>query len=469
MNELRGKNVLVLGLGVNQGGVGVARYLVEQGANVRVTDMQPEERLAGSLAALAGLQIEYTLGGHDAADIQWSDIVVRNPAVPRDSRWLQLARESGARIEMEMTLFFRACPAPIIGVTGTKGKTTTASMIATMLRRRWPDARLAGNMGRSAVLELASLDAGIPVVIELSSFQVEGLDEQGLSPHIAVITNLAEDHLDRYQSFDDYARTKAALASYQRSSDWLIFNRDDPRLPPLLEGMPGQPATFGLHDSGGSHATWIADERFRGRWDGSLLDFGSVNALRLTGDHARLNGLAAIAAAMAAVVPEDSIREGLAEASPVPDRLESLGSVEGVEYVNDTTATIPVAAIAALRSYAGRPLVVLAGGSEKHISMDAFASELASHASAVVLLDGSATPGLQQTLVGAGHEAIYGPFTSMSGAVGQAAALAEPGGVVLLSPGCASFGMFQNEFDRGRQFREAVRMLQCSDERGAVE
>ncbi|CAN5571832.1 UDP-N-acetylmuramoyl-L-alanine--D-glutamate ligase [soil metagenome] len=469
MNDLRGKNALVLGLGVNQGGAGVARYLVEQGANVRVTDMQPEERLSDSLAALAGLPIDYMLGGHDEGDFRWADIVVRNPAVPGDSRWLRLARAYGARIEMEMTLFFRSCPAPIIGATGTKGKTTTASMIATMLRRRWPDARLAGNMGRSAVLELAALDADVPVVIELSSFQIEGLDEQGLSPHIAVITNLAEDHLDRYPSFDDYVRTKAALASYQRSSDWLIFNRDDPRLSLLLEGKPGRPVTFGLQDDGCSHATWIADGRFQGRWDGSSIDFGNVNNLRLPGDHALLNGLAAIAAAMAAGVPEDAIREGLAEVSPVADRLEPVGSIANVEYVNDTTATIPVAAIAALRSYAGRALVVLAGGSEKHISMDAFASELVSHANAVVLLEGSATPGLRRSLVEAGHDGIYGPFTSMSSAVEQAAALAEPGGVVLLSPGCASFGTFQNEFDRGRQFREAVRVLRRSDGSGAIE
>src|SRR5690606_12449490 len=141
----------------------------------------------------------------DGADLDWAELVVRNPAVPRESAFLAAARRRGIPVEMEMTLFFRACPAPIVGVTGTKGKTTTATVAATLLRERWPDARLAGNMGRSAVLVLSSLDAVSPVVIELSSFQLEGLDEQGLAPQIAVITNIVEDHLDRYASLDDHA------------------------------------------------------------------------------------------------------------------------------------------------------------------------------------------------------------------------------------------------------------------------
>src|SRR5690606_24092336 len=147
------------------------------------------------------------------------------PAVPRESPFLQAARRRRIPVEMEMTLFFRACPAPIIGVTGTKGKTTTATVTATLLRERWPDASMAGNMGRSAVMELGALDAAMPVVIELSSFQLEGLDEQRLAPHIAVLTNVAEDHLDRYASFGQYAEVKATIARHQTPGDWLIYNR----------------------------------------------------------------------------------------------------------------------------------------------------------------------------------------------------------------------------------------------------
>lgn len=466
MSAPGGRRVLVVGLGVNQGGAGVARYLVEQGAEVRVTDMLPAERLRESLDALADLPISYTLGGHDGADLDWAELVVRNPAVPRESAFLAAARRRGIPVEMEMTLFFRACPAPIVGVTGTKGKTTTATVAATLLRERWPDARLAGNMGRSAVLELSSLDAVTPVVIELSSFQLEGLDEQGLAPQIAVITNIAEDHLDRYASLDDYARTKAAIARHQRPDDWLIYNRDDPMLARLLADAPGHAATFGVADPGEDFALWIDAERFAARWGGELVDLGPVATLQLPGEHARLNALAAAGAALAAGLPAEKIRAGLQRVTPIADRLETVAVVDGVEFVNDTTATVPVAAIAALRAYPGRQLVVISGGSEKHVDLGALAAELAGRAAAVVLLDGAATPQLQRLLAEAGHGRVIGPLTSMAAAVQAAAAEAVEGGVVLLSPGCASFGMFRNEFDRGRQFREAVAALGCVERMG---
>jgi UDP-N-acetylmuramoylalanine--D-glutamate ligase len=464
MDDLRGRKVLVLGLGVNQGGVGVARYLVERGAEVRVSDMQPRDRLALALAQLESLPIRYTLGRHEAKDMQWADIVVRNPGVPRESPWLELARQAGARIEMEMTLFFRACPAPIIGVTGTKGKTTTATLLATLLRQRWPEARLAGNMGRSAVMELGSLRPDVPVVIELSSFQLEGLDEQGLSPHIAVLTNIAEDHLDRYASMDEYAGVKAAIARYQVDTDWLVYNRDDTRLADLLAGAPGRAVTFGRDDTGDARALWIESEWIRGRWDGREHSFGSIRRLRLPGEHAWFNLMAAIAAATAVGIGPAEIEAGIGQAEPVADRLEPVATVGGVEYINDTTATVPVAAVAALRAYAGRRLIVVAGGSEKHVSLDDFVLELVARASAVVLLAGAATRTLQRLLDEQGYRGVHGPFDDMEHAVEQAASLAQPGDVVLLSPGCASFGMFQNEFDRGRQFREAVARLAAHEE-----
>ena len=167
-DSLAGHRVLVLGLGVNQGGVGVVRYLHKQGAHVRVTDLATADVLAESLAELRDLPLEYTLGRHDEDDLRWADIVVRNPAVPRNAAALQSARKAGARIEMEMTLFMRACQGLVIGVTGTKGKTTTTTALHTLLRSRFPDAVLAGNMGRSALLQLEQISACTPVALELS-------------------------------------------------------------------------------------------------------------------------------------------------------------------------------------------------------------------------------------------------------------------------------------------------------------
>src|SRR3954469_7234936 len=175
-----GKRALVMGLGIHGGGLGVARFLARQGADVTVTDLRTAEQLAGPLGQLAGLPIRYVLGEHREADFADTDLVVRNPAVPRESPLLAAARAAGVPVEMEMSLSFRHCPAPIIGVTGTKGKTTTTSLCAAMLTAWRADAVVAGNMGISALEQLDAIGPETPVVIELSSWQLEGLAEYGL-------------------------------------------------------------------------------------------------------------------------------------------------------------------------------------------------------------------------------------------------------------------------------------------------
>src|SRR3954452_253138 len=227
-DEFLGQRVTVMGLGTRGGGVGVARYLAERGAIVTVTDLKPEYELSRQKALLADLPIRFVLGRHDDHDFKRSgaDMVVRNPGVRRNSKYLNMARESGVQIEMEMSLFLRACPAPVIGVTGTKGKTTTASLCAEMLREWRPDTVLAGNMGVSAVAELGRIGADTPVALELSSWQLEALDEHGLAPRIAVLTNISEDHLDAYDGFQDYAETKRSITRHQSDEDVFVVNID---------------------------------------------------------------------------------------------------------------------------------------------------------------------------------------------------------------------------------------------------
>lgn len=246
--DLRGKRVLVMGLGTRSGGLGVTRWLVEQGAEVTVTDLRSAEELRPSLEALRGLPVRFVLGEHRREDFEEAEIVVRNPAVPRESPWLALARAAGARIEMEMTLFFRVCPAPIIGVTGTKGKTTTATLCATILRQWKPETVLAGNLGRSAFELLPAIGPETPVVLELSSWQLEGLDEQRMSPHIAVLTTISPDHLDRYPTFEAYVDAKRAIARHQRPGDWFVVNRDDPVAWSCRDTGIGRVIAFGQDD-----------------------------------------------------------------------------------------------------------------------------------------------------------------------------------------------------------------------------
>lgn len=495
----RGVSALVMGLGTRQGGVGVARYLVNQGAEVTVTDLRPAEELRSALDELAGLPIRYVLGEHRPEDFERAEIVVRNPGVPAESPWLARARAAGARIEMEMTLFFRACPAPIIGITGTKGKTTTSTLCASILRVARPETVLAGNLVVSALDALPRIRPETPVVIELSSFQLEALGEQGMSPHIAGLTNISQDHLNRYPSFNDYIEAKRNIARHQRPGDWFVVNRDDPiawaargvgagtvvpfgriagrgsagfissrtvpRFPgpraPGIDELPPLPR-IGAADTSPSRVDlgfyWRAD-RLIWRWDDTDVEICRRDELPLPGEHAVYNALAASAAAILGGATPDEARQALTQARPVADRQEHVATIDGVEFVNDTTATAPAAVLAALDTFRGRGIVLLAGGAGKGADLRRMATRVAAETRAIVLLEGSATPKLRRMLAEAGAKRIVGPLSSMAEAVDAAAELAWPGDVVLLSPGCASFGMFKDEFERGAAFRAAAQAV----------
>lgn len=455
--DLRGKRVLVMGLGTRSGGLGVTRWLVEQGAEVTVTDLRSAEELRPSLEALRDLPVRFVLGEHRREDFEEAEIVVRNPAVPRESPWLALARAAGARIEMEMTLFFRVCPAPIIGVTGTKGKTTTATLCATILRQWKPETVLAGNLGRSAFELAPAIGPDTPVVLELSSWQLEGLDEHGMSPHIAVLTTISPDHLDRYPSFEAYVDAKRAIARHQRPGDWFVVNRDDPVVWSCRDTGAGRVIAFG-QDDGVSEGAFRKGDRLVWRFAGQEEELLHRREIPLAGDHAVSDALAAVAAALLRGAALEHARAGLRGAQPVPHRLELVAHIDGVEFVNDTAATAPVAVLAALETFRGRPIVLIGGGAAKGVSLGELAQIVAARVRAVVLLDGTATPEYKAALENAGAR-VFGPYRSMEEAVHQAARLAEPGGVVLLSPGCASFGLFRDEFHRGEAFRAAVRHL----------
>jgi UDP-N-acetylmuramoylalanine--D-glutamate ligase len=227
--QLNDTQVLVMGLGVHGGGLGVARWLIGQGARVVVTDMAPPEALAAPLAQLeaaaaeVGATVRYSLGGHREEDLTSSPIVVANPAVRPNSPWLALARSAGAAIESEMSLFFRRCPGPILAVTGTKGKTTTATLLAAMLRQAHPDTVLAGNLRVSALAALAQIGPTTPVVLELSSFQLMGLGAAGLSPAYSAITNLSPDHLNYHGSMEEYAKAKQQIFAHQGADGLLVL------------------------------------------------------------------------------------------------------------------------------------------------------------------------------------------------------------------------------------------------------
>ncbi|HLJ82003.1 MAG TPA: Mur ligase family protein, partial [Ktedonobacterales bacterium] len=228
-NALRGRRVLVMGLGLLGGGVAAARYAVEHGAaEVVVTDLRSPEILAPSMEKLAGLPIRYVLGRHDTEDFTHADIVVRNPGVPRHSPYLETARQAGVRVEMEIAWFFRACRGKIAGVTGTRGKTTTTSLLHAILERAGLRPLLGGNLGGIETLALLpEATADHWVVLELGNFMLEGLHPIRHSPHLAVFTNLLPDHMNSYDSMEEYGEAKSSIFRYQGAQDTAIFNEDN--------------------------------------------------------------------------------------------------------------------------------------------------------------------------------------------------------------------------------------------------
>lgn len=455
---IAGTRYTVMGLGILGGGVGVAQYLVRHGGLVTVTDMRDASDLQSSIEMLAGLPIIYHLGGHVDADFTKlnADVVVRNPGVRRNSRYLTLARESGVSIEMEMSLFFRACPAPVLGVTGTKGKTSVSTLCANILRAWNPETALAGNMGISALALVDDITPDQPVVIELSSWQLEALDDHKLGPQVAVITNVSPDHLDSYSGFDEYAATKRTIAHHGGENAIVVFNNEDVECRKVVDETTAKAIPFGLMDSGHDGA-WLDGDELVWRMDGLEERLPRPRQLQLAGEHGTANALAALAATRAYGTPLDAVRIGMESFSGVPDRMEEIATIDGVLYINDTSASAPAAAVAGLRvlSEGHRCVHLIAGGADKKTSLVPFADAIAGTQSHVVLLDGSATPELRALLEDRGV-AYEGPFTTMQDAFDAATKDVHDGDVVTLTPGCASFGLFRNEFDRGEQFRAAV-------------
>ena len=431
--DYSGMRALVMGLGVHGGGAGVARFLARRGARVTVTDLQPAAALAASIAGVEASDVRWVLGEHRPEDFTTADFVVRNPAVPATNRYLQMARDAGVPIYMEMTLFFmEVSPERVVGITGTKGKTTTTTLLGEILKADGRDVVVAGNLRVSALEQIDRIGAQTDVVLELSSFQLEGLEVIETSPRAALLTNLMTDHLNRYPTMAAYLDAKKHVYRHQGTDGILALNRDDAVLRGLGSEAPGFLVWYGAED-----------------------DVPGADEAKLRGRHNRANMAAAAAMAAALGVPMEVVARAIRAVPGVPYRQEVIRELDGVLYVNDTAATTPDAALAALKVM-DRPVVLIAGGTDKELEFGPFVEavrRLDARLKAAVLLEGSATPKMAEAF----GEKAAGPFTDFRAAVEWARELAESGDVVLLSPGCASFGMFRNEFDRGDQFNEIVR------------
>lgn len=476
-----GKRVTVMGLGLHGGGLGVATWLIRHGAKVLVTDMKDAHVFASSVRALEKAYItasrtkgvrtyrpRYVLGRHDARDFSGTDMVIQNPGVPREDPYLVIARKAGVPIETDVSLFFMMCPFPITAVTGTKGKTSTTAMLGEMCMHYDARTVVAGNIRVSVMDALDDLiriagkrGASIPVILELSSWQVEGLRPHRMSPHVGVVTNIKRDHLDRYRDMTDYAKAKEGLVKFQKQGDIAVLNHDDPKVVKMA-GKRHRILWFtGRSLPGGKDGCYIRGGKIRLRIADEAMDIALVSAIRMKGAHNVTNAVAACAAAFATGVPVSAIRKGIRSFVGVSGRMEEIAKSKGVIFVNDTTATTPDAVIAALDAYKAkrRHVILIAGGADKRLLFADMARAIKRHVKHLVLLDGTATPKLEKALLEAGSAVPMDPAPSMRSAVKEAMRHAGKGDIVLLSPGCASFGMFVNEFERGDRFVKEVKRL----------
>lgn len=453
--ELRGKRVLIMGLGLHGSGIASARYAAQQGAQVRVTDLRAASVLAPSIAALEGLPIEYILGEHRDEDFRWAEIVLRVPGVKRTSPYLQIAREHGAQIEQEIALFFSACPGRIIGVTGTRGKTTTSTLLYELLKATGQPTVLGGNVSGVETLSLLpTITPQTQVVLELSSWQLEALEPHRVSPAAAVMTNIYPDHLDTYDGMEDYAAAKANIFRHQKASDLAVFNYDNEWTRHMGEEAPATQTWFTSLERGGSFLRGHSDQ---------LVPF-TLRETPMRGAHNLENILLATTMARMLGIDEATIARVVHDFRGVAHRLQEIAVINGVSYINDTTSTTPVAGLAALQAF-DSPIVLVAGGNTKYLPLTDWPTAIVQRCRDVILLKGSGTDELLPHLEAEARaqsraNPVRNVCDNFTAAMNQAVFLAQPGDTLLFSPGFTSFGMFLNEFDRGDKFVEYVEELQ---------
>ncbi len=445
--NLAGKRALVIGFG--RSGRASATYIARQGGRVRVVDRadSPDLRCALETAGFEG-----RLGGHTEEDLKGMNLVVVSPGVPWDLPLLQAARRGGIEVTSEMDLFFRACPCPIVGITGTNGKTTTTALVAEVLHAGGLPVMRGGNIGEPVLDRLGDLGPDHRVVLELSSFQLESISQPRLS--IGVVLNVTEDHLDRHGTFERYLDIKARAIEFMRPEDHAILNLEDPVCVTLRTRTQGRVIPFAIWPAGVTEGLTVKDGWIVCRAGGRDERVMPKQDVPLPGDHNLSNALAAVAAGRAAGVAFERIADAVRSFQGVEHRLELVGSWGGIRWYNDSKATNPDSTFKALAAFR-EPIVLIAGGRNKGIDLDPLARAIAERASALVAMGETGDELVRRVRAHGLERAVLA--ADMRDAVRRARDVAHPGDVVLLSPAFASYDMFKDFEDRGRRFKAAVR------------
>jgi len=453
MNDLnfKDKKVLIMGLGINGGGLGSTKFFAKEGANVRVTDMMNADFLKSSIDELQEFnKIEYFLSGYRFEDFEWADIIIKNPSVKPDDEYIAFAKEKNKQIETDVSIFLQFVDRKnVLGITGTKGKSTTSTLTAHILKKVLGEEKvlLAGNIGKSMLDVIPYVTEDSIVILELSSFQLMIFQQNKLSVHRAAVTNIYPDHLNYHGTMEEYIKAKKSIAAFQNSDDLLFIRKSDEVTTsgPFLEGLKAKIEYSNVEEI----IKFIEQTDPRVRKDDNV-----QNELPeiLRSEHNLENFAQASKIAESFGLTHEQIIEAVQDFKGVEFRQQLIKTWNGVKIINDTTATTPNAAIAALKTYPD--CILIAGGMDKGLPYEDLAQAFDLYPKAIYFIEGSATDKLKELMKEQGK--IKGTWNNFDEILEQVKKDAKEGDTIIFSPGGTSFNFFKNEFDRGRKFNEAV-------------
>jgi UDP-N-acetylmuramoylalanine--D-glutamate ligase len=453
--EFHNRTVAVVGIGVSN--MPLIRYLVGKGALVTACDRKSEQELGERADRLMSLGVTLATGLDYLEPLANHDLIFLTPGMPKHLPEIQAARERGATITGEIGLVMGACRAPIIGITGSAGKTTTTTLVGEILKANGGEVFVGGNIGTPLIEQVEAIPPNAHVVLELSSFQLQLTGE--LSPHISVLTNISPNHLDVHASLVEYVSAKQNIFMYQKPNDYVVLNYDDWVVRSFAHAAPGRVVFFSrLEDPGTATCAFLRDDTLI--WRMHYQEFATllVSEVQLLGAHNLENVLAAMAVSYLAGASMFSIRSVVPAFTGVEHRLEPVRTLGGASWFNDSKATSPAEAVAALTTLPA-PIVLIAGGSDKGIPFDPMASLVTEKVKSLILT-GPTAPLIEAAVRAAGYAGALHHAADMAAAVRLAHAAAEPGDSVVLAPGCASFDAYQNFEERGRHFKALVAELE---------
>jgi len=458
VGSFSGKRVLVHGLGLHGGGISVVKWLLKNQAIVKVTDLKTAKQLKKSIDTIhsfkGGHKVMFTLGKHDFKDFENQDLIVQNPGVPAESKYLQHARKNNIPIVNEAVMFFGLFDGPIVAVTGTRGKSTTSVLLHKILRTKINHHIIAGNIAKTPMLDVVDkLKKNSLPVLELSSWHLEKLFDYQKSPHVAIVTNVMRDHLNRYKSFAHYKQAKFAITAHQTAKDFVVLNADNTDAASFAKKTKAKVYFFSVNKK--IRGCFVRNKSIYFN-DGKKVSLVMpVSSLHLPGQHNLANTLAAITAAKILGITNANIERAIKNFKGVFYRLEYKGRISGIEIFNDSTSTNPDATIAAIKALADKPIVLIAGGMNKGLSYDQMASVIRQHDVYTVLMPGSATDLMASAFKKIGYKNFERQKT-LTTAWKKAWHIARAEQRIVFSPGAASFNMFINEFDRARKFDKLI-------------